>query len=173
MLDIGGSHGLYSVALCRRHPGLKSVILDLPAAVEHAAPILAMEGMGDRVVHRAGDATTDDLGSEAYDLVFVSQLTHHFSESTNRALIQRIARALRPGGVLVIQEITRRESSDEGGQLGTLLDLYFALTSEAGTWSFSELAAWQGDAGLVPVKPLRLRTLPGGGQQAAIKTPSR
>ena len=25
---------------------------------------------------------------------------------------------------------------------------------------------------LVPVKPLRLRTLPGGGQQAAVKTPS-
>jgi hypothetical protein len=41
MLDIGGSHGYYSVALCRRHSGLKSVILDLPNAVEHAAPLLA------------------------------------------------------------------------------------------------------------------------------------
>ena len=173
MLDIGGSHGLYSVALCRRHPGMKSVILDLPEAVDYAGPILAEEGMGDRVVHRAGDAVSDDLGTNAYDLVFMSQLAHHFSEPTNRALVQRVEGALRPGGVLVIQEITRRESPAEGGQLGAFLDLYFALTSGGGTWSFSEIAAWQRDAELMPLKPLRLRTLPGGGQQSAIKTPSR
>src|SRR5215470_15979658 len=51
MLDIGGSHGYYSVVLCRRHPGLRSVVLDLPQAIRHAAPLLAREGMGDRVVH--------------------------------------------------------------------------------------------------------------------------
>ncbi len=32
MLDIGGSHGYYSVVICRRHPGLRSVVLDLPQA---------------------------------------------------------------------------------------------------------------------------------------------
>jgi hypothetical protein len=33
-------------------------LLDLPGAVEHAAPILAHEGMGDRVVMQAGNALT-------------------------------------------------------------------------------------------------------------------
>jgi SAM-dependent methyltransferase len=100
MLDIGGSHGYYSVALCRRHEGLRSTILDLPQAVERAAPLLAAEGMGDRVVHRAGDALTEDLGADACDLVLVAQLVHHFSEAENRDLAARVARALRPGGVL-------------------------------------------------------------------------
>src|SRR5579884_3220089 len=63
LLDIGGSHGHYSVALCRRHPGLRAVVLDLPEAVAAAAPLLAREGMGDRVMHRAGDARTADLGA--------------------------------------------------------------------------------------------------------------
>ena len=58
MLDIGGSHGFFAVALCRRHPGLRAEILDLPEAVAQAAPILAREGLGDRVVHRIGDART-------------------------------------------------------------------------------------------------------------------
>src|ERR671930_412250 len=98
MLDIGGSHGYYSVALCRRHDGLRSEVLDLPEAVEQAAPLLAAEGMGDRVVHRAGDALTDDLGTEAYDLVLISQLVHHFDEAQNGELAARVARALRPGG---------------------------------------------------------------------------
>ena len=44
MLDIGGSHGFYSVAICRRHPGLRATVLDLPEAVEHAAPHLSSRG---------------------------------------------------------------------------------------------------------------------------------
>jgi SAM-dependent methyltransferase len=169
MLDIGGSHGLLSVAVCRRHPGLRSVVLDLPEAVEHAAPLLAQEGMGERVVHRAGNALTDDLGAEAWDLVFVSSLVHHFDDATNRALAKRIARALRPGGIFVIQELYRPASPREAGQIGALLDLYFALTSEAGTWSFEEMAGWQREAGLRPLKPIKLMTAPGNGQQSAVK----
>ena len=97
MLDIGGSHGYFSVALCRRHDTLSATVLDLPEAVEHAATILAAEGMGERVVHRAGDALSDDLGTDAYDVVLIAQLVHHFSDEQNRELAARVARALRPG----------------------------------------------------------------------------
>ena len=169
MLDIGGSHGYYSVALCRRHAGLRAVILDLPAAVEKAAPILATERMGDRVVHRAGNALTDDLGTEAWDVVFIAQLVHHFDDATNRELARRVARALRPGGVFVIQEAIRPASPKQAGQAGALLDLYFALTSQAGTWSYEEMADWQRQAGLKPKRPITFRTLPGVGQQVAVK----
>ncbi|HEX9941604.1 MAG TPA: class I SAM-dependent methyltransferase [Thermoanaerobaculia bacterium] len=169
MLDIGGSHGHLSAAICRRHPGLRSVILDLSEAVEHAAPLLAEAGMGDRIVHRAGNALTDDLGTEAWDLVFVANLVHHFDDATNRELARKIARALRPGGVFVIQELHRPHSPKEAGQIGALLDLYFAVTSEAGTWSFEEMADWQREAGLKPLKPIRFVTAPGNGQQSAVK----
>lgn len=169
MLDIGGSHGYNSVVLCRRHPRLRAVILDLPAAVQQAAPILAKEQMGDRVVHRSGDALADDLGTEAWDVIFVAQLVHHFDEATNRALSRRAARALRPGGVFVIQEAVRPASPHQAGQTGALLDLYFALTSQAGTWSYEEMADWQREAGLEPKRPIPFRTVPGIGQQAAVK----
>jgi tRNA A22 N-methylase len=53
MLDIGGSHGYFSVVLCRKHKGMRSVILDLPKAITQAAPILAAERMEDRVVQDA------------------------------------------------------------------------------------------------------------------------
>src|SRR5215470_968311 len=98
MLDIGGSHGYYSVVICRRHPGLRSIVLDLAQAVCHAAPLLAAEGMGDRVVHRAGDAATADFGTAAFDLVFIANVVHHFDGPTNRDLARRAAHALRPGG---------------------------------------------------------------------------
>lgn len=169
LLDLGGSHGFYSVAICRRHPDLRAVVLDLPQAVEHAAPLLDVQEMGERVVHRTGDARTEDFGSDRYDFILVSQLLHHFDEATNRELVGRLARALRPGGVLAILELLRRQSPKEGGQLGGLLDLYFALTSESGTWTFDEMAGWARGAGLKPKKPVRFRTLPGLGMQAAVK----
>lgn len=169
MLDIGGSHGYFSVALCRKHKRLRSVILDLPEAVAQAAPILAAEGMGDRVVHRAGDALTDDLGENAYDLVLVSGLVHHFSDEQNRELAGRVSRALRPGGVLAVQDIFRPSTPTQAGQIGALLEFYFALTSRSGTWSIEDMTRWQQEANLQPRKPIRYRTVPGSGVQAAVK----
>lgn len=169
MLDIGGSHGFISVAMCRKYPALGAVVLDLPAAVRHAAPILAKENMGSRVVHRAGNALEDDLGENQWDLVYVSQLLHHFDEPTNRTFIHRIARSLKPRGILAIVELVRPSSPGESGQVGALLDLYFALTSQSGTWSVEEIAGWQRDAGLSPRKPIHLRTVPGAAEIVARK----
>jgi SAM-dependent methyltransferase len=169
LLDIGGSHGYYSVALCRRHEGLRAVVLDLPQAVERAAPLLAKEGMGDRVVHRVGNALTDDLGTEAYDVVFTAQLVHHFSDAENRDLAARVARALRPGGVYAILDAFRSPTAKDAGQVPALLEFYFALTSQSGTWAPEEMAEWQRSAGLRPRRPIRFRTVPGVGIQAAVK----
>ena len=169
LLDIGGGHGLNAVALCHQHEGLAAEVLDLPEAVAQAAPLLAAEGMGDRVRHRAGDALTEDLGRETWDVVLMSQLAHHFDEATNRALCARVATALRPGGVFLIQDVIRTEPSDGCGQAAALLDLHFALTSESGTWSLADLAGWQRAAGLIPGRPVWLRTSPGSAQQPALK----
>jgi len=169
MLDLGGSHGHYAAEICRRHPGLRAEVLDLPEAIEAAAPILAREGLGDRVVHRPGDAARSDLGSERYDLVLMSNLAHHLDAGQNLALAHRVARALRPGGVFVIQEPALSEPSAKAGQVTALLGLYFALQSRPGvrTWSVREMAGWQAQAGLRTQRPRRLRTAPGWVQQAA------
>jgi ubiquinone/menaquinone biosynthesis C-methylase UbiE len=169
MLDIGGSHGYVSAAICRKHPELRATILDLPAAIKHAAPLLAQEGMGDRVVHRAGDALKDDLGTNQWDLVYVSQLVHHFDQATNRELCRRVARALKRRGVFVIVEFIRPPTPNAAGQVGALLDLYFAVTSQAGTWSVEEMTNWQRDAGLAPKKPVHLRRSPGAVEIIAVK----
>lgn len=160
MLDLGGSHGYFSVAICRRYPKLRSTILDLPIAIRHAAPLLAKERMGDRVVHRAGDALVDDLGTEIYDLVFMAAFVHNFDDGTNRQLMHRISRALCPGGIVAIWEPVRQDASGKIRQIGGLLDLFFGLFSEAGTWSAAEIADWFQAAGLVAQKPRRPRMMP-------------
>jgi hypothetical protein len=43
MLDVGGSHGLYCVEFCRKHPALKATVLDWPIGLENARLTLAQE----------------------------------------------------------------------------------------------------------------------------------
>jgi SAM-dependent methyltransferase len=115
---------------------------------------------------------TDDLDNEEYDLIFIGNLLHHFDEQVNRDIVKRSARALRPGGYLVIEEFHRFRSPKEVGELGALSNLYFAATSEAGTWSMEELAAWQREADLISRKPIRLLSAPGAALQGAFKPAS-
>lgn len=168
MLDVGGGHGFYAAAFCRRRPRLHAVVFDLPAALAHAEGLIAAEGLGPRLTTRAGDASTDDLGREEYDLVFIANLVHHFDDARNRDLMTRVATALRPGGYVVVADVVH-QSSFAGNQVGGLTDFYFAVTSKAGTWSFAAIAAWQAAAGLTPRKPIKLLTVPGYGLQAARK----
>jgi SAM-dependent methyltransferase len=161
MLDIGGSHGYFSVCVCRRHSNLSSTVLDLAEAVEHAAPILARERMGDRVSHRAGDALSDDLGQSVWDIVLISQLVHHFNEEQNRSLVRRVAGSLKPGGVCILLDMLRPSSPEGAGGIAAVLDLYFSATSRSGTWPLDILRSWESDAGLKPDKTIHLRTMPG------------
>lgn len=96
-------------------------------------------------------------------------MVHHFSEAENRDLAARIARALRPGGVYAVLDEFRPRTAKDAGQVGALLEFYFALTSQSGTWAVEEIADWQRQAGLDPRRPVRFRTAPGVGIQAAGK----
>lgn len=167
MLDIGGSHGAYSAALCRRHPELSATVLDLPEATRQCAEMIAEEGLGDRLRQRTGDARTESLGDGEWDVVLVSNLLHHFDADTNRALCRRVARALRPSGVLIVQELMRERAGAREQQAGALASFYFATLSASATWDATEIAAWQRDAGLTTLRPLRFASAPGLSQQSA------
>jgi SAM-dependent methyltransferase len=173
LLDIGGGHGSYAAAFCRRYPQLSATILDLPQAVESAAPLLASEGMGDRIVHWVGNAVSEDLGQATWDLIFMSHFVHHFDETTNKELMRRVNRALRPGGLLVVLDVLRASSPDASDQTGALLDLYFAITSRSGTWSHSEIAGWFNQAGLNFRRKISLLSTPGLTVLMAVKPISR
>ena len=88
LLDLGGSHGLMGATLCRKHPPLRSTVLDLPPAIEHARGLAEREGIADVVEHRAGDLTTDDLG-RGWDVIVLSNILHHFQPDQIVTILQR------------------------------------------------------------------------------------
>lgn len=166
MLDVGGAHGRYAAALCERYRRLQATILELPEAVDSARRVFLENfpqatGVATRIAYRGGDALSDPWWEQEWDLVFVSQLVHHFSAEQNQLFVRRAAGALRPGGLLCIVDAVKPAARDGSSQTVQLLDLFFATTSRSGTWSIDEVRTWQSSAGLtcLPVAPLR--TLPG------------
>lgn len=162
MLDIGGSHGLYSVALCKKYKGMTSVILDLPAAVEKAKPILEKLNMGDTVVHKAGNVLLEDLGNEQYDCILMASVAHHFTKEENLLVAQKAYKALKPGGYFTVVEVLRRDKIEyDGDMLSSIGDFFFALSSTSGTWSLHEIKQWQKQAGFTYYKKASFLTIPG------------
>ncbi|HET9746485.1 MAG TPA: class I SAM-dependent methyltransferase [Chitinophagaceae bacterium] len=161
ILDIGGSHGLFSIELCKKHPGLSSTIMELPGAIEAASAIAKRYDTTNRVNYVAGNALTDDLGKEKYDVIMINNVVHHFTSEENYALTKKIAAALKPGGIYAIGEVLRPSKPGEGGVISATSGLYFSLTSSSGTWSRTEIEDWQKAAGLHIERPLTTVVMPG------------
>jgi len=95
MLDLGGGHGLYSIALCQKNPALDAVVFDLLPVTGATRDFISRYG-ADRVSVQPGDFFKDPLGS-GYDIVFSS------SNPGGKVpdLIPKIADALNPGGLFI------------------------------------------------------------------------
>lgn len=168
MLDLGGGHGLFSLALCERYPDLHSTVIDLATPLPPETPVVGL-GANARVRLQKADILTAPLDAESIDLVLLANVIHHFDESTNRRLFGRLASVLRPGGLLVVLDVMRARSVSESNQIEALMDLYFGAASGGQLWTVTEIQTWQQEAGLRSLSPVRLRLLPDCKIQSARK----
>ena len=159
MLDLGGGHGLYSLALCTRYPNLRARVLDLAIPLSESVEV-AKSPARNRVAFEVVDVRSMVVPPNSADVVLIANLMHHFDEKTNRCLFQRVSDALTPGGILVAMDLVRRPSDASGGQISSLMDLYFGAASGAQLWELNDIRAWQDAAGLSPERPVSIRLLP-------------
>jgi 2-polyprenyl-3-methyl-5-hydroxy-6-metoxy-1,4-benzoquinol methylase len=129
VLDLGGSHGLYGAAVCRRFPGLRCIVIDLPEAVEHARKLGAAEGLADVVTYEAGNILTTNLGRAEHDVVFMGNIVHHFDRDQFPGILRRSHQALKPGGIVAIWDMTPPTESPEPDLVLAGFSLLFHLTS--------------------------------------------
>jgi SAM-dependent methyltransferase len=158
VLDVAGAHGEYSMALCRRHEGLRATVVDLPGSARVGEEIVAEAGMGDRVRHLVGDMFEVDYDGH-YDGALCFNIVHHLSPEQTRALFKRIRAVLRPGSPLCVLDLYDRP----GGQpatLASILGLFFHLTSGADTYSTEEVSRWLRESGYGGVDVKTFRTQP-------------
>jgi len=113
LLDVGGAPGTYARAFAAA--GWEVTVLDLRAALAVAGAEL--EAAGIRTV--AGDATVA-LPEGPWDAVYLGNLVHLLGPGEAAAVLARAGGALRPGGLLAVQEVLG-DVSPQGPDFGVMM----------------------------------------------------
>lgn len=158
LLDLGGSHGLHAVAMCRRHRILQATVIDLPAAVRFGRQTVVEEGMQERVAHVEGDFFEVPLG-EGWDVITAHALLHNFTPERCLELLRRARAALTPGGTFAALEIERPPIGGRGTRAGALSSLLFH-TFGGRCYRPDELCRLLDEAGFQDVRVKRPARLP-------------
>ena len=102
VLDVGGGLGGPARTLAVEH-GCDVTVVDLTESyVRAGAALTARLGLADRVVHRHGNALALATDGDAFDVVWTQNSGMNVADKDR--LYTGFFRALRPGGVLAIQE---------------------------------------------------------------------
>ncbi|HQN01819.1 MAG TPA: methyltransferase, partial [Candidatus Hydrogenedentes bacterium] len=101
LLDLGGGPGTYAITFLQAHPHMEATLFDQPEVVDIAREQVVNAGLDRRFNYIAGDCLSDSIGN-GYDLVFISNLIHSFSDEENGTLVKKAYDALVPGGTLII-----------------------------------------------------------------------
>jgi 2-polyprenyl-3-methyl-5-hydroxy-6-metoxy-1,4-benzoquinol methylase len=159
LLDVAGSHGLLGAAICRRHPPLRSTVVDLPRALEAARALAREAGHADVVEHRPGDILQDDLGQD-FDVALLANILHHFQPAAIATILNRVRAALRAGGTVALWELERPKRGSKATD-GDGAALFSRITSTGGAYHGDEYAAWLRQNGFESVRIRRPWQSPG------------
>jgi SAM-dependent methyltransferase len=130
VLDLGGGHGEYAMALARLHPGLEATVFDRPPVIAVTRELVDRQGLGDRIQLQAGDFFEDPFGDD-YDLVLLFGVLNGMGEPEAERLLRRVRQALLSTGWLAIRA-TPPKASPSAILRHALHDLQMLLATEHG-----------------------------------------
>ncbi|MCA9790659.1 MAG: class I SAM-dependent methyltransferase [Candidatus Eremiobacteraeota bacterium] len=123
VLDIGAGSGVWSLAAAEASPQARVTAVDLQPVLDRVTSVFAQKhGVEDRYEFRVGDFHTVDFGDQQFDLAYLGHILHSEGDEGCKTLLERIYRALKPGGVLVIAEMI-----PDFGKRGHLFPFLFGL----------------------------------------------
>lgn len=140
LVDVGGAGGAFVIGLAEALPGLRGVVFDLPPVRPIAEDFFGRYGLSDRLSFHSGDFWSDPLqpGADAYGLGFV---LHDWDEPGGSLLLDKIAQASRPGGLLLVGEFLLND--DRTGPLFVARqDLNMLVAARGRERSASEYRDW-------------------------------
>jgi SAM-dependent methyltransferase len=155
VIDVGGCHAAYSLALARRYPLVTATVFELPAVVPHARAIIAQAGLAERVSVQEGDFQREELGA-GYDMALVFGVLNGEPLAGRPALIRKVYDCLKPGGRIVLRDLVL-DDDRAGPPEAAIFALQMLLATESGGLDTrSDWAIWLAAAGFTPPQTLVL-----------------
>jgi SAM-dependent methyltransferase len=149
LIDVGGCHGAYSMALADRYPRLTAAVYELPRVVPVARRLVAEAGWSERVRVVEGDFQHEGLGA-GYDVALVFGVLNGEPPAGRPVLIRKVFDALAPGGVIVLRDSVL-DPDRAGPPEAALFAVQMLLATDGGGLDTrDDWARWLVDAGFEP-----------------------
>lgn len=103
LVDIGGSHGYYSVKMCQKFPSLNAVIFDWKEAKPTALDTINAFAMNERISFVEGDVLSGSPGND-FDAAILFNTIRAFDEDESVIALKKINTYLKKGGILLIAD---------------------------------------------------------------------
>jgi SAM-dependent methyltransferase len=157
LLDLGGGPATYALAFLKRNPSLRATVCDRKPALAVAREIAARVPHGKRLSYLPLDFVKESIPGR-YDVIWFSNVLHIYSPEENRRLFRKMARALTPGGRLLIQDAFLHGANGLYPMDASLFAVTMLLFTDRGnTYSVRDTAAWLKRAGFARVRPVRMK----------------
>jgi SAM-dependent methyltransferase len=154
LLDLGGGPGTYAMAFLTRNRSLRATVADRPAALKVARAIAANHPSQDRLSFAPVDFMRDSV-PQGFDVVWLSNVIHIYSPAENIALFKRVAKALAPGGRLIIQDSFLTDRAGLYPIETTAFAITMLLFTDRGnTYGAREVRRWLKQAGFSRVRSI-------------------
>jgi predicted O-methyltransferase YrrM len=155
LIDVGGCHGAYSMALAQQFPLLTASVYELPRVASVARELIADAGMSGQVAVQEGDFQRQELG-DGYDLALVFGVLNGEPPAGRPALIRKAYSALNPGGWIVLRDFVL-DPDRAGPPEAAIFALQMLLATETGGLDTrADWAVWLADAGFISLQEIAL-----------------
>jgi 2-polyprenyl-3-methyl-5-hydroxy-6-metoxy-1,4-benzoquinol methylase len=150
IVDVGAGACAWTIPFARRDRTAEITAFDLQSVLSEAATIVQEFGVAPSFRMQPGNYRTDEFGKD-YDVVIFGNVCHIETPETNRQLIARAFRALKPGGRLVIGDILPNEERT-GPPFPLMFAINMYLHGDGDAYTFGEYDNWLREAGFTEVE---------------------
>jgi hypothetical protein len=169
LIDVCGSHGLYSIELCKRYKNLTATIADFPQVLHTTQALIEKDHLEERITLFPCDVMKTEFKKDEYDVALAFNIIHGFNAETNATFLRSISSALKRGGIFYILDQLKDETKRGIGKMLPLLVGVNLLNEIGGSvYSFGEVTSWCKAAGFGSIQRCKTR-LPGVHLIKAIK----
>ncbi len=148
VLDLGGGPGKFSKAFVNM--GLSATLYDLSEAIDYVGVKYGLKEIK-KLTLKKGDFTKDfvkEFRGELFDIVFMGNICHIYSEEENRLLVKRVKKLLNRNGMIAIEDFVRGRSPMAEMFAVNML----ANTESGGTYMEAQYREWLEGAGFSDIE---------------------
>ena len=156
VLDLGGGHARYAVALKRRVADARVEVLDLDRTVEASRRLNEGDPTFDALGLIVGDARDLDALDDGYSLIMINDLLHGLSGEDKRKVVRGAVGKLGEGGRLLVSKFDHEVGEDRNRS--SLMSLKMSVNSAGGYLeSNEEVRAMMEECGALIDEEVRLQ----------------